>query len=239
MGGKTCEEYIQAGFENTGAAEEDDLRGVQGEAVLRRSPRRRTGRTCRWACRSSTTTPRATRCRTPSGKLEYYSTTLAQMFPDDKRARPRPALDRRGRRAIRSASTWSAAGRTRSCSCRTIRAGACTRNLDDVTWFREMEEYVQGDRPRRLQVRARVGATHATPSVLGLETGDIVKLYNERGAVMGGVRVTERIMPGVGVPGPRRRVDSIVLGAWRPRPRRREQPHRAVRPPRRRTRPAR
>ena len=48
--------------------------------------------------------------------------------------------------------------------------------------------------------------------VLGLETGDIVKLYNERGAVMGGVRVTERIMPGVVYQDHGSRVDSIVLG---------------------------
>ncbi len=48
--------------------------------------------------------------------------------------------------------------------------------------------------------------------VLGLETGDVVKLYNERGAVLGGVRVTERIMPGVVYQDHGSRVDSIVLG---------------------------
>ncbi len=47
---------------------------------------------------------------------------------------------------------------------------------------------------------------------MGLETGDIVKIYNERGAVMGGVRVTERIRPGVVYQDHGSRVDSAVLG---------------------------
>jgi len=31
----------------------------------------------------------------------------------------------------------------------------------------------------------------------GLKSGDVVKMYNERGIVLGGAYVTERIMPGV------------------------------------------
>ncbi len=31
----------------------------------------------------------------------------------------------------------------------------------------------------------------------GIKTGDIVKIFNERGVVLGGARVWERIMPGV------------------------------------------
>ena len=35
---------------------------------------------------------------------------------------------------------------------------------------------------------------------LGLATGDVVKVHNERGAVLGGVLVTERIVPGAVYP---------------------------------------
>ncbi len=51
-----------------------------------------------------------------------------------------------------------------------------------------------------------------TPAMLGLETGDVVKMYNERGAVLGGVLVTERIMPGAVLSGSRCACDTIVLG---------------------------
>ena len=37
----------------------------------------------------------------------------------------------------------------------------------------------------------------ATRPQRGIENGDIVKLFNERGIVLGGALVTERIMPGV------------------------------------------
>ena len=47
---------------------------------------------------------------------------------------------------------------------------------------------------------------------LSLETGDVVRVYNERGAVLGGVIVSERIMPGAVYQDHGARCDSIVLG---------------------------
>ena len=46
----------------------------------------------------------------------------------------------------------------------------------------------------------------------GIENGDVVKVYNERGAVLGGAYVTERLMPGVAYMDHGARVDSIVPG---------------------------
>jgi len=40
--------------------------------------------------------------------------------------------------------------------------------------------------------------------------GDIVKIFNERGTVLGGAYVTERMMPGVAYMDHGARVDSIV-----------------------------
>ena len=102
-------------------------------------------------------------------------------------------------------------------------------NLDDVTWFREMEETCKVTGPDGYKYEP-VWVNPVDAGLLGLSTGDIVKLYNERGAVLGGVRVTERIMPERGVPGSRQ---PRGLGGARPRrpgPRRGEQPHRALRP---------
>lgn len=47
---------------------------------------------------------------------------------------------------------------------------------------------------------------------LGVEDGDVVSVYNERGDVLGGVRLTERIMPGVVYQDHGARVDAIVPG---------------------------
>jgi trimethylamine-N-oxide reductase (cytochrome c) len=46
----------------------------------------------------------------------------------------------------------------------------------------------------------------------GIENGDIVKVKNERGAVLGGAYVTERIMPGVIYMDHGARVDPIIPG---------------------------
>jgi trimethylamine-N-oxide reductase (cytochrome c) len=47
---------------------------------------------------------------------------------------------------------------------------------------------------------------------LGIAGGDIVKLYNERGMVLGGAYVTERIMPGVIYQDHGARLDPLCVG---------------------------
>ena len=49
---------------------------------------------------------------------------------------------------------------------------------------------------------------------LGLETGDIAKLYNERGAVLGGIRLSERVIPQSVYQDHGVRVDNIVIGEF-------------------------
>ncbi len=46
----------------------------------------------------------------------------------------------------------------------------------------------------------------------GIESGDIVKLYNQRGAVLGGACVTERVIPGVAYMDHGARCDWIMPG---------------------------
>ena len=46
----------------------------------------------------------------------------------------------------------------------------------------------------------------------GIENRDVVKIYNERGGVLGGAYVTERIMPGVVYQNHGARYDPIVPG---------------------------
>ena len=54
----------------------------------------------------------------------------------------------------------------------------------------------------------------STAEKRGIKNGDIVKAYNERGAVLGGAIVWERIMPGVVYMDHGARVDWIIPGNW-------------------------
>ncbi|MDR2357515.1 MAG: molybdopterin-dependent oxidoreductase [Oscillospiraceae bacterium] len=131
---------------------------------------------------------------TPTGKLEFTSTAISEHFPDDAERPPHPkwvessALhDERltGARAERyPLLCMSNHGRWRFHA-----------QLDDVTWSREIDT---------MKIRARDGYQYEpawihpeTAAARGIEYGDIVKVYNERGAVLCAAYLTQRLMPGV------------------------------------------
>ena len=65
--------------------------------------------------------------------------------------------------------------------------------MDDCTWLREIETCkIMGPDGYRYEP---VWINPADAKRLGIEHGDIVRIYNERGWTMGGAYVTERIMP--------------------------------------------
>jgi trimethylamine-N-oxide reductase (cytochrome c) len=153
--------------------------------------------------------PEAHPLETPSGKIEFYSEKLAKHFPDDKERPPIPKWieksamhDERihGSRAkIFPLLMMSNHGRWR------IHA-----QCDDISWTREV---------RTCKVPGPDGYKYEPCWInpidaeeRGIKDGDIVKAYNERGIVLGGAFVTERIMPGVVYMDHGARVDSIVQG---------------------------
>lgn len=131
---------------------------------------------------------------TPTGKLEIYSEKLAKHFPDDEERPPYPK--------------WIPYGKTHQESLQCERAKkypilvvsnhprwGVHANHDDITWFREIKTCkVKG--PDGYQYHT-VWIHPKDAEVRGIEDGDVVKIYNERGGVLGGAFVTERIMPGV------------------------------------------
>ena len=146
---------------------------------------------------------------TPSGKLEYYSTALADIFPDDEIRGPVPKWIEEGdghqeridsERAIEypflivsNHPRW--------------RVHA---NCDDITWLREIQTCkVKGPDGYAYEP---VWVNPVDAGKLGLKTGDVARIYNERGGVLGGVIVTERIMPGAIYQDHGARVDTIVSG---------------------------
>ena len=153
--------------------------------------------------------PIANPLKTPSGKLEIYSERLARYFPDDKERQPIPK--------------WVESSETHDERLSGKRSGTYPllmmsnhgrwrmhAQCDDIAWTREAPT---------CKVKAWDGYMYeplwihpATAQARGIKNGDIVRAYNERGSVLGGAMVWERIMPGVVYMDHGARVDWIIPG---------------------------
>jgi anaerobic selenocysteine-containing dehydrogenase len=81
---------------------------------------------------------------------------------------------------------------------------------DDISWTREaLTAKVKGPDGYMYDT---LWINPQTAAERGIKSGDIVKVYNERGAVLGGAYVTERIMPGVTYIDHGSRCDWIIPG---------------------------
>jgi len=146
---------------------------------------------------------------TPSGKLEFYSERLAKHFPDDKERPPVPHWVEKSETNDERLSSERAKkypllivsnhGRWR------VHA-----QCDDISWTREIPT---------CKVKGPDGYMYeplwlhpSDAAKRGIKSGDMVKVYNERGAVLGGAIVWERIMPGVVSMDHGARCDTIISG---------------------------
>ncbi len=146
---------------------------------------------------------------TDSGKLEFYSAALAKAFPDDKERPPIPKWIEKSHNHDERLSSHRAEmfplllmsnhGRWR------VHA-----QCDDITWTREAPT---------CKIKGPDGYNYEPcwlhPSEAekrGIRHGDIVKIYNERGIVLAGAYVTERLRPGVAYIDHGARHDPIATG---------------------------
>lgn len=147
--------------------------------------------------------------QTPSGKLEIYSERLAQHFPDDRERQPVPkwveksethderiSSDRASKYPLLMMSNH---GRWRMHA-----------QCDDISWTREI---------KTCKVKAWDNYMYeplwihpSTAGARGIKSGDIIRAFNERGSVLGGAIVWERIMPGVVYMDHGARCDWIIPG---------------------------
>ena len=146
---------------------------------------------------------------TPTGKLEYYSTVLASYFPDDKvRASYPQWIEETDRHHERITSD-----RAQDYPFPLMSNHPRWRvhaNLDDVPWLREIDTCkIAGPDGYKYEP---VWINPVDAKRLGIEHHDVVKLYNERGTVLGAAHVTERIRPGVLYQDHGSRIDAIVGG---------------------------
>ena len=208
LGGKTDDEWIKVGFEASGVPEDLTFEEFK-ERQYYAFPTREDWKDIPAGIRQFHDDPEGHPLRTPSGKLEYYSTTLSHYFPDDRERGPIPHWIDEG--AGHQERQYLERGRKYPFLLVSnhphFRVHA---QHDDVTWFREIETCkVTGPDGYKYEP---VWVNPVDAGKLGLSTGDVVKVYNERGAVLGGVIVTERIMPGAVYQDHGARCDTIVLG---------------------------
>ncbi len=147
--------------------------------------------------------------KTPSGKIEFYSQNLAKYFPSDTERPPVPHWIEKGE----SHDESLAGERARKYPLLVVSNHPRWRvhaMHDDITWTREIPT---------CKVEGRDGYKYepiwihpADASARGIKSGDIIKIFNDRGAVLGGAWVTERIMPGVVYMDHGARYDPLVPG---------------------------
>ena len=147
--------------------------------------------------------------QTPTGKIEFYATGLAEHFPDDEERPPVPHFIPYGE------SHQESLLHERSKEFPYLIVSNHPRwrihaNMDDSPWLREIPT-CKVDGPDGYKYEP-VWINPVDAADLGVESGDIVKIYNDRGWVLGGVIVTERIVPGAVYQDHGARLDPIEEG---------------------------
>ncbi len=145
----------------------------------------------------------------PSGLIEIFSTTIDSIWPDDPERRPYPQWIEESDEHHERMSSDRAKDYPLLCVSNHPRWRVHAQ-CDDIPWLREIETCkVVGPDGYGYEP---IWINPKDAEKYGLADGDIAKLYNERGAVLGGIIITERIMPGAIYQDHGARVDSIVMG---------------------------
>jgi trimethylamine-N-oxide reductase (cytochrome c) len=210
-GGKSDEDYMHLGFEGSGIL--DEAPDMTYEKLVEDGF---------WLCPTDPDweampaglinffeDPDSFPLTTPTGKLEYYSQALAEHFPDDDVRGPYPKwIEETDEHKERISSD-----RAKDYPYLLVSNHPRWRvhaNHDDVSWLREIETCKVKGPDGYLYEPLWINPIDAAK--IGVKTGDVAALYNERGEVLGGVRVTERIMPGSVYQDHGARVDAIIRG---------------------------
>ncbi|MCE5253049.1 MAG: molybdopterin-dependent oxidoreductase, partial [Actinomycetia bacterium] len=153
--------------------------------------------------------PKSRPLTTPTGLLEYCSTALEQHFPDDPERPPVPAWIEKGESHDERLSSKRAKKYPLLCMSNHPR-WRMHAQADDITWTREIGT---------MKVKGRDGYLYepvwlnpAEAAARGIKHGDIVKVFNERGTVLGGAYVTERVRTRVAYMDHGSRWDPIIPG---------------------------
>jgi anaerobic selenocysteine-containing dehydrogenase len=206
--GKTIEEWIRYGFENSGLEKLTTFEQFmkKGYFVVPTDPEWKKGPR---GLNEFFEDPHNNRLKTPSGKIEFYSQNLAKHFPGDTERPPVPHWIEKSETHDERLSS----ARTRKYPLLIVSNHGRWRvhaQCDDISWTREAPtckvKGPDGYYYEPLWIHPRDAKTRH------IQNGDVIKVYNERGVVLGGAYVTERIMPGVVYMDHGARYDPIVPG---------------------------
>lgn len=130
---------------------------------------------------------------TPTGKIEFFATGLAEHFPDDDERPPVPHWIPFGE-SHQETLGCDRAEKYPLLMCSNHPRWGIHANHEDITWLREIPtckvKGLDGYQYHPLWINPKDAAER------GILNGDVVRVYNERGVVLGGAYVTERVMPG-------------------------------------------
>jgi len=198
-GGKTYDELIQdrlrEGYENSGIKDLVSWEKLVEKGYYPQTP------DPKWYDREPEykkfyDDPIANPLKTPSGLLEIESTLLKENFPDDKE-RPTVARYIIGGPASEG---WThdedlTSERAKTYPLVVVSDTSTWKHhsmFSDVPWTREIEKVTGWDGYAYSPIW--IHSTDAEPR--GIKNGDIVRVFNERGGVLGGAVITDRIIAG-------------------------------------------
>jgi anaerobic selenocysteine-containing dehydrogenase len=191
-GGISVEESVKLGFENSGAQtlvsfEEFREKGYYMIPVDRDWEKYPPG------LRKFYEDPENNPLSTPTGKIEFRSARLADRFPGDEERPPVPHWIEKGSGHDERISS----ARFKKYPLLVVSNHPRWRvhaNHDDMTWLREIPTCkVEGPDGYKYEP---LWINPADAAERNINSGDVVQIFNERGIVLCGACVTERIMPG-------------------------------------------
>jgi anaerobic selenocysteine-containing dehydrogenase len=153
--------------------------------------------------------PKGNPLTTPTGLLEYSSSALERHFPEDPERPPVAGWIEKGESHDERLSSERARKYPLLCMSNHPRWRMHAQG-DDITWLREVPTMKIKGPDGYLYEPVWLNPKEA--EARGIKHGDIVKVYNERGIVLGGAYVTERLMPRVAYMDHGSRWDPIIPG---------------------------
>jgi len=209
-GGRTIDEWIQFGYETCGIKdliswEELNEKGyyvVKPADGWENAPAGLLG---------FAEDPESNPLATPSGLLEYESSGLLENFPNDEERPPIPKWVIGGPGMYHDESMYGE--RCKKYPLLVISNHPRWRihaEMDDIAWTREIPTCKVKGPDGYMYEPIWIHPSDAAPR--GIKSGDIVSMYNERGVVLGGAIVHERIIPGAVYQDHGARIDAIATG---------------------------
>ncbi len=190
--GKSVQDWIKIAYETCGAAKDISWEELQENGYYP-VPTDENWQKYKAGVASFYEDPEKNPLSTPSGKIEFYSARLAEQFPDDMERPPVPH--------------WIPCGESHQESLSCDRANKYPflvisnhprwrvhSQHDDMTWLREIHTCKVKGPDGYLYEPVWLNPRDAAAK--NINDGDIIKIFNERGALLAGVWVTERIRPG-------------------------------------------